>query len=446
MIPPIDVEPEQYSAASAVFGQDMAGGLSRAWSALTGGLQGCAAMAGSDPGGTAWAAQYDPAAAATVGMITDLANACTQIAALLEQTGFNHGMAESASDPTRGVPTPPDRTSYVVPTNNNMVCIPGHDVPLAAGGSGSAPHGWGIVQHAVGYVWPDGDPEKLRKAATAWGRAASALDAVASFVPEALEAIRAQRSPEVNDAVTVCSSMGDHISAAADECRALASACTQLAGHIDQAHHDIEHELVSLLEWTVGIEAGGAILGAITFGSADVGAQAVEAGRIAVTAAKIAEIIRTLVAAARTVAETVSGVLGRVGRIAARLRPVLGARLSQVTTKLASRLPRLGKDAESAAARKLEAAVVRSLDNPASLRGATPDEVRDLIPDGWIEKPLKKGSGVRFLNPKRPGESVSIEDGWPGHSDPLHSGPYVKISRNGIIERIPLHGNPVLGE
>jgi hypothetical protein len=87
---------------------------------------------------------------------------------------------------------------------------------------------------------------------------------------------------------------------------------------------------------------------------------------------------------------------------------------------------------------------MRSLDDLDSLRGATPEEIRGLVPRGWIEKPLKKGDGVRFLNPERPGESISVEGGWPGHVDPLHSGPYVKISRDGMIERIPLQGSPAL--
>jgi len=31
-----------------------------------------------------------------------------------------------------------------------------------------------------------------------------------------------------------------------------------------------------------------------------------------------------------------------------------------------------------------------------------------------------------------------LEKGWPGAKDPLHAGPYMKISRNGKVERIPL--------
>ena len=88
--------------------------------------------------------------------------------------------------------------------------------------------------------------------------------------------------------------------------------------------------------------------------------------------------------------------------------------------------------------------VRRSLETPESLRGASEAEVRALIPDGWEPRPLKKGEGTRYLNPDRPSEAIMIERGWPGAADPLHSGPYVRISRNGEIVRIPLEGNPVL--
>ncbi len=90
--------------------------------------------------------------------------------------------------------------------------------------------------------------------------------------------------------------------------------------------------------------------------------------------------------------------------------------------------------------------VARDLKDPSSLRGATPDEVRRLIPEDWVEKPLRKGEGVRFLDQRRKGDSVEIEAGVPGHKDPVHSGPYVKVSRNGKVDRIPLQGNPMLGD
>jgi hypothetical protein len=90
--------------------------------------------------------------------------------------------------------------------------------------------------------------------------------------------------------------------------------------------------------------------------------------------------------------------------------------------------------------------VERNLDDLSSLRGATPEEIRRLVPEGWVEKPLKKGDGVRFLNPRRPGEFIGLEMGTPRHEDPLHSGPYIKVSKNGLTHRIPMQGNPTLGE
>ena len=88
--------------------------------------------------------------------------------------------------------------------------------------------------------------------------------------------------------------------------------------------------------------------------------------------------------------------------------------------------------------------VTRSLDDLDSLRGATPEDVRNLVPQGWVEKPLRKGEGTRFLN-ERTGQAIFIENGWPGAVDPLHAGPYVKISMgNGPPVRLPLAGNPTL--
>ena len=88
--------------------------------------------------------------------------------------------------------------------------------------------------------------------------------------------------------------------------------------------------------------------------------------------------------------------------------------------------------------------VTRSLENLSSLRGATWEEAKSLIPEDWIKGPMKKGDGIKFVNPAKKGEQILLEKGWEGAKDPLHSGPYMKISRNGKIDRIPLAGNPTL--
>ena len=88
--------------------------------------------------------------------------------------------------------------------------------------------------------------------------------------------------------------------------------------------------------------------------------------------------------------------------------------------------------------------VARSLGNLGTLRGAQISEVIELIPEGWTKMPLRKGEGIRYINPLKPGESISIEQGWKNAQDLIHSGPYVRITRDGSIIRIPLSGNPEL--
>ena len=78
--------------------------------------------------------------------------------------------------------------------------------------------------------------------------------------------------------------------------------------------------------------------------------------------------------------------------------------------------------------------------------GAEPADVANSIPNTWQASPTNKGDGIRYLNPNKPGETVIIEKGWPNISDPLHQGPYARISKNGTVERIPLKGNPTLNK
>jgi hypothetical protein len=311
IVSPIDVDPAVYDAASKVFGQTITGHLTHAFTNLQRALGSTGAMAGTDPGGTTWAASYDHAATATFDAMTEANDACFTLAAMLEMTGFNHGMAENHSNPSGHAPTPPDITTYTAPGEFMCYARP----PSAAGGSGSPPHGWGLIQHLVGCVWPNGHQNKLHKAAHAWSSAAHRLDTAARFVPEAVHAVRSQRSPEVDDAVTVCQAMAQHIQDISSSCRSLATACSDFAHYIDKAHRDMEQELVELLEWTAAIETGGALLGVVSFGAAEIPAQAAETGRIAATATRVHSIIARLTYMAST-SETASNVMTKLAPIA----------------------------------------------------------------------------------------------------------------------------------
>ncbi|HEX4725189.1 MAG TPA: hypothetical protein VH333_21950 [Pseudonocardiaceae bacterium] len=330
---PVSVDPDTYHAASAVFGSDVHAQLTSACGGLESGLSGQGGVAGTDPAGTTWATSYDDTARTVHSLVGDLASASTTLAAMLQMTGFNHGMADSASDPTHAAPTPPDDTVYTP----SQRALP--ELPSAHGGSSGPPPLWWLVEHTVGYVWPNGDPAKLRTAAGVWSTTADAVAAGADYVPEALSAIASQQSPEVEDAYAVCQGMNDHIGDVASACRDLSNACSDFADGIDKAHHDVQDELTSLAEWTAGIEAGGLVVGAFSLGLGEGAAQGVAAARVAATAGRIGKIIQTLIDLAGTVARTIGSIIGKVTDAAERLKVILGVRLSRALTALVAKLP-----------------------------------------------------------------------------------------------------------
>ncbi|MFO7879814.1 MAG: hypothetical protein R6V52_07240 [Bacteroidales bacterium] len=88
--------------------------------------------------------------------------------------------------------------------------------------------------------------------------------------------------------------------------------------------------------------------------------------------------------------------------------------------------------------------ITRSLDDLSTIKGATWKEAKRLIPKEWKKVPMRKGKGIKYVNPNKKGEQILLEKGWPGAKDPLHAGPYMKVSQKGKITRIPLAGNPTL--
>lgn len=167
-------------------------------------------------------------------------------------------------------------------------------------------------------------------------------------------------------------------------------ACSDFASHIDKAHQDIEHELESLVEWTVGIEAGGAIVGALSFGLGEGAAQAAEAGRIATTAGRVASIISHLVEVATGAAETIGNVVTRVAEVAERIKGILGAQLTRVTASIVDRLPGLARDAEVLAEDSLQVSADSSTADDALyqtyLERKAADGKAPLSRDAWQKK------------------------------------------------------------
>jgi uncharacterized protein RhaS with RHS repeats len=86
-----------------------------------------------------------------------------------------------------------------------------------------------------------------------------------------------------------------------------------------------------------------------------------------------------------------------------------------------------------------------TIESPSSFTGATPQQVRQSIPESWGPgQATRVDGGTRWANPNVRGEQIRIMPGVRGAGDPLHAGPYAVFSKGGQITRVPLAGNPVL--
>jgi hypothetical protein len=215
--------------------------------------------------------------------------------------------------------------------------------PSAYGGTGDQPGWWHwIAGHVGGLLWPDADTGRLRAAGDAWRSAGEALTLQTSAVAGAGAQIGLQRSPEVSDAVATCTEVRGHLDDLGSAYTSIGQACSDYAQQVDEHHRMIEDELRSFIEWTIGIEAGGAVLGAVTFGIGEAAAQAAEAAKVAEAASKVVSILQRLIELARLAALRVGEVVSRVTGIVERLKAILSARVAKALEKVA---PALAKEA-----------------------------------------------------------------------------------------------------
>lgn len=313
-MPTLVVDPAQYAHAAESM-TSVAHSAHSAASSLGGELGASSGMAGSDNAGTAWADGYDQGARAALSAAASAVGAVGNIATRLHATGENHAHADASSVIGGGG----DGSLDAAPTPPTMSAP---SVPSSAGGSGGGPPGWSLVEGLVGYVWPNGHQDRLHAADAAWRAAAAQLQDAAGPTSTAASAVSAQQSPESAAAAQACTDTGSHLRELSSVFTELGSSCSEYAAHLDQAHHEIIHELEVLLAQTVAIEAVSAIAGFFTAGIGELAGQAVETARLTAAAAKIRGIIEALIAAARAVAASIGRVAGRAGELLSKLKPM----------------------------------------------------------------------------------------------------------------------------
>ncbi|MCZ4278369.1 GH-E family nuclease [Rhodococcoides yunnanense] len=310
MAPPVKVDPDGFVKAAkeyAAVHESLTAGIS----ALTTTLAGCGGSAGSDNAGREWTNEYDPAAWDGVGTLGDLALACGQMHDLLHFTGANHGNADSQSGPN------PNPDALVFPPGSLSIYEP-EMPPAAFGGSDLPPSGWSMVSGYVqGELWPNGHPDRLVAAGSAWTAAASAIRSAGTQLPTARGLIEAQTSPEVDQALAQHDIVADQFDSLAEYYDTLANACIEYAASIESTKQAITSALVEMVALIAIDQVLGWGLAFVTGGGAAAAAQGGMALLLTLYGVRITGIIKGL----RIVAEA-----GR-GRLMATQGMIRGAEL-----------------------------------------------------------------------------------------------------------------------
>ncbi|MFB9314308.1 hypothetical protein [Nocardioides plantarum] len=256
------------SAAEAFVGGNQA--IARGYTSLVGKLSGYSAMAGDDTSSEDFVANYDSAAADTVGAIAELATAYGNLALLTATSGKNHGDANrgsvyggaAAGGGDAAEPQPDVVSAYTPPSS-------------LGGDNQDMPEFWNlVVDHLQGWAWPSADTGKLREAAGTWRAVADDIDRAPSFASVADSHLSGQKSPEIPFARTAIGELKTQTTDLAAHCRELAGACDDYAEQVDTTRDTIKG-LIKDLAIEVGATAVvSGLLSVVTFG----GAAAVGAG------------------------------------------------------------------------------------------------------------------------------------------------------------------------
>ncbi|GAB2468564.1 WXG100-like domain-containing protein [Jatrophihabitans fulvus] len=304
-------------------------------------LGGAGGMAGNDPGGQSWATGYDDAAWTVVRATGLVVNAAYRTAGMFGRSAMNYVAAESASTPDGSDSLQAD-VSQQLP-GDTFVGDPAR--PPTANGSRSddGPTGWWLVEHSVGYVWPNGDSDKLRAAANAWERCGNALSTNTCVITQAAAPFARHGLPEADDMMTVCQGFATRMGHLATAHQQLADACREYAEHLDKCHDEVRNELTWLLGESATLQAGGLIASIFSLGSAEVPVQAAQAGRVALAAKRITEFIRTFLEAVRNLGRGVKAIRDIAEDVRTQLQALGQSRLATAGVTPARGLPAIGR-------------------------------------------------------------------------------------------------------
>lgn len=233
-----DVDTETfYAVGKGLF--EKAGKLYDAFNVNVSILRGTGAMAGTDESGAAWETSYDERAVEVLGTANDLIKAMENYGGVIIQAGYNHAVAEhNATTGGQGAaPTKPPEPASAAGVLST---------PPSAGGPGRGLVDTVGLMQQVGVPVPDGDTDKVLRAADAWDRMATVYQttSIAEGLGVDARAFRDTRSPEVEFIVRDLEELRDATSSVLNGCAELAQSCTDY----ESALGDLRTQLEGILK------------------------------------------------------------------------------------------------------------------------------------------------------------------------------------------------------
>ncbi|MFI9506287.1 colicin E3/pyocin S6 family cytotoxin [Nocardia sp. NPDC052566] len=271
--------------------------------------------AGSDSAGRTWSGSYDPAAFNGIAAGTNVVNGFGKLHDLLAFTAINHVNTEKLNKKPPEVPDPAPAvlSTATAPTFKG-----------AFGGDTDPPFGWEMISSWLqGHTWPNGDPDKLRRLATAWRTAAKGLRDANNGTEQAWLDLEELGSEEIPQALAQMDAAFTAAETVATQYENFGSSCDDWAQQIE----DVHRKILAILAGAIGI---GLIAGVVVgFFTAGTGAVATTAGTGSAAGAAVVTILVAFdAAAALATGATVAAGVAAVG-VATDLQPLLEANPTQ---------------------------------------------------------------------------------------------------------------------
>jgi len=231
MAPPsLTVAPESlHGAGTAVL--TTSGSVAHQLTTLQGTLAGCGGMCGDDPAGIVLAHSTDQTTHALIQALVDVVNGTARLGDAVKASASNYSQANRGSNVGHPATAPiqfPTATPHITAT------FP----PSPEGGAGE-PGIWKAVESLIGMVWPNGEPAKLRAAATGWRRMANNCHTSASQLAAPAATVDLQKIPEAPSMDDLLTRSTKALNDAGGLCTGLAARLEQYAGHIEDVHHKL---------------------------------------------------------------------------------------------------------------------------------------------------------------------------------------------------------------